>query len=69
MNQLRKLDDEDWQVFNNELLTQLSEERMDTHTTPAQRMSRPRIYKDQVLHAALVSRDLPRQCFAESVEW
>ena len=66
MNQLRKLDDEDWQVFNNELLTQLSEERMDTHTT---RMSRPRIYKDQVLHAAFVSRDLPRQCFAESVEW
>ena len=63
MNQLRKLDDEDWQVFNNELLTQLSEERMDTHALPAHRMSRPRIYKDQVLHAGLISHD------RESVEW
>lgn len=48
MNQLRQVNDEDWQVFNNELLSHLDDQQMDTSNLPEKKTPKARIYKDQV---------------------
>lgn len=48
VNQLRQVNDEDWQVFNNELLSHLDDQQMDTSNLPEKKTPKARIYKDQV---------------------
>lgn len=56
MNKLRQVNDDDWQAFNSNILTQDDEgSRMDTtNHSNHKSTTKPRVYKDQVRQCAEV---------------